>query len=409
MPYVSKYKNFSVASFYQTIDGSYVREKEIIEVEGRNVYSFEAYSKQVKFKQLNKIICDEISNVDVLKMIYASGLSGCGGSYIPLVKKWEAAKPYKPEYLVVNGLEGEPFTFKDYYIMKNHPHILLEGIAIACRILDIKEVYLVINSAYKICYKNIKMIIDKGSPTLKGINIHLVYGPNPDLYIVGEETALLNYLQGERAETRLKPPFPHQKGLWGKSTVINNVETLSWIPVILNTPERFNPHHPKLVTLLGDVEYPGIYEVNIGDSLLDIINKAKSKDLSFVEVGGISGGLIPVSLIDVVYDSSGLGELGVQPGSGTIRLFNATHDPLKEMSKSIDFFKDESCGRCTPCRVGTQELSKFARQLIAGYATQESINWLRGVAETMQVTSSCGLGKAAPVPVLTYLKYFWNQ
>ncbi len=409
MPHSNKYQNYSITSFYEFTNDSYVRKKEVIEVEGHNISSFESYAKQNFFCELKKINSDNINNIDILKTIYASDLCGCGGSHIPLVKKWEAAIPYHPEYLVVNGLEGEPFTFKDYFIMKNYPDILLEGITIACKILEIREVYLVINSAYKKCYENIKSIIVKNNKLLKDINIKLIYGPNPDLYIVGEETALLNYIEGQRGEPRLKPPFPHEKGLWNKPTVINNVETLSWIPIILNKPELFKCYHPKLVTLLGDAEYPGIYEVNMGESLLSIIHQAKSKDLSFIEIGGISGGLIPVDLIDVNYDNNDLARLGVQVGSGTIRLFNSTHDPLEEMSKSIEFFKDESCGRCMPCRVGTQELSKFSKQLIENNETQDTINWLHSVSETMQATSTCGLGKAAPVPVLTYLKYFWNQ
>ena len=409
MPHSNKNSDYSIASFYEFISDSYVREKQIIEVEGRNVSSFKRYAELSHFYELNRINADDISNVDVLKIIYASGLCGCGGSHITLVKKWEAAIPHHPEYLLVNGLEGEPFTFKDYFIMKNYPHILLEGIAIACKILEIEDAYLVINSAYKNCYENIKSIIEKNNKRLKDINIKLIYGPNPDLYVVGEETALLNYIEGKRGEPRLKPPFPHEKGLWQKPTVINNVETLSWIPIILNTPERFKYYHPKLVTLLGDVEYPGIYEVNMGESLLNIIHQANSDDLNFVEIGGISGGLVPADLLDVSYDNNGLAGLGVQVGSGTLRLFNSTHDPLEEMSKSVTFFKDESCGRCTPCRVGTQELSKFTKQLIEKNETQASLNWLHSVAETMQTTSTCGLGKAASMPVLTYLKYFWKQ
>lgn len=408
----NKVQSFSVASFYESVDDSYVREKEIIEVEGRNVCSFDNYVKHTPFNEFNRIVSNNLNHADILKAIYASGLCGCGGSHIPLVKKWEAAIPHKPEYLVVNGLEGEPFTFKDYFIMKKYPHLLLEGLAIACRVLQIKEVYLVINSAYKNCYENIQSIIEKDNKEagcLKDIKINLVAGPNPDLYIVGEETALLNYIEGKRAEARLKPPFPHEKGLWDKPTVINNVETLSWIPVILNAPERFKEYQPKLVTLLGDVELPGIYEVNMGESLFDIIHQAKPEDLCFVEIGGVSGGLIPVKEIDVSYDSNGLTDLGVQVGSGTIRLFNSTRDPLIEMSKSIEFFKDESCGRCTPCRVGTQELSKFSSILLEHNETQESINWLHSVTETMQTTSTCGLGKAASIPVLCYLKYFWKQ
>ncbi len=403
-----KKQNYSVTSFYESAEKSYVKEKEIIEIEGRNVSSFENYSKEGAFNQLKKIINNKLSNAEVLKLIYTSGLCGCGGSHIPLLKKWQAAVPYKPEYLVVNGLEGEPYTFKDYYIMLHYPQLLIEGIAIACRLLEINEVYLVVNSAYKRAYENLTKIVSENKSFLKNITINVLYGPNPDLYIVGEETALLNYIEGKRGEPRLKPPYPHEKGLWNKSTIINNVETLSWIPILLSAPERFINKHPKLVTLLGDVSLPGIYEVDMGDSLENIIAKAEAEDLSFVEVGGISGGLVPIKLINVNYDVDGLSQLGLHVGSGTIRLFNSTRDPLLEMSKSTEFFKEESCGRCTPCRVGTQELRKFSQQLLDSNETDDSINWLHSVSETMQQTSSCGLGKAASVPVITYLKHFRN-
>lgn len=404
-----KKQNFSVTSFYQSTENNYVKEKQIIEVEARNTLSFDAYSNEKEFKQFENIIDNNVSNADVLKLIYSSGLCGCGGSHIPLQKKWQAAIAYKPEYLVVNGLEGEPYTFKDYFIMQHYPQLLIEGIAIACRVLEINEVYLVVNSAYKMAYENVMKMLSENKDRLKNLKIQVLYGPNPDLYIVGEETALLNYIEGKRGEPRLKPPYPHEKGLWNKPTIINNVETLSWIPILLNTPERFKNKHPKLVTLLGDANLPGIYEVDMGDSLNNIINQAKADDLSFVEVGGISGGLIPKKLIDVNYDVNGLSQLGLHVGSGTIRLFNSTRDPLLEMSKSIEFFKEESCGRCTPCRVGTQELLQFSQQLLNSNETADSINWLYRVSETMQQTSTCGLGKAASVPVVTYLKHFRKQ
>ncbi|MCW9047977.1 MAG: hypothetical protein OQK46_07850 [Gammaproteobacteria bacterium] len=399
---------FSVASFYESAESSYVKEKQIIKIEGRNVSSFEAYSKEESFNQLKNIINNKISNTEVLESIYNSGLCGCGGSHIPLLKKWQAAIPFKPEYLVVNGLEGEPYTYKDYFIMLHYPQLLIEGLAISCRLLEINEVYLIVNSAYKLAYENLSKVVSENTNLLKNINIHVLYGPDPDLYIVGEETALLNYIEGKRGEPRLKPPYPHEKGLWNKSTIINNVETLSWIPLLLKSPERFKNKHPKLVTLSGDVKLPGIYEVDMGDSLERIIHKAEAEDLSFIEVGGISGGLIPKKLINVNYDVNGLSKLGLHVGSGTIRLFNNTRDPLLEMSKSAEFFKEESCGRCTPCRVGTQELLKFSQQLLDSNETDESISWLHSVSETMQQTSTCGLGKAASVPVITYLKHFRN-
>ncbi|MCW8935020.1 MAG: hypothetical protein OQK98_09885 [Gammaproteobacteria bacterium] len=403
-----KKQSFSVTSFYDSAESSYVKEKEIIVIEARNVSSFENYSKEEPFNQLRNIINNKISNAEGLKLIFNSGLCGCGGSHIPLFKKWQAAVPYKPEFLVVNGLEGEPYTYKDYFIMLHYPQLLIEGITISCRLLEINEVYLLVNSAYKLAYENLTKVVSENTSLLKDINIHVMYGPNPDLYIVGEETALLNYIEGKRAEPRLKPPYPHEKGLWNKSTIINNVETLSWIPLLLKSPERFKNKHPKLVTLSGDVKLPGIYEVDMGDSLEKIIDKAEAEDLSFIEVGGISGGLIPKKLININYDVSGLSKLGLHVGSGTIRLFNNTRDPLLEMSKSTEFFKEESCGRCTPCRVGTQELLKFSQQLLNSNETDESINWLHSVSETMQQTSTCGLGKAASVPVVTYLKHFRN-
>jgi len=409
MPHNNPSPSYSISSFYESLDNSFVREKHIYDVEAQNSCSFEHYAKLGKFNQLKQIIADQCSHSDVLKNIYASGLCGCGGSHIPLVKKWEAAIPYKPEYLIVNGLEGEPFTFKDYFIMKNFPEILLEGIAISCRTLEINEVYIVINSAYKNCYENLQSIIENKLESLTDIKIHLVYGPNPDLYIVGEETALLNYIEGKRAEPRLKPPYPHHKGLWNKPSIINNVETLSWIPIILESPERFKHYHPKLLTILGDSKYSGIYEFNIGEPLVNIIQQTRCEELAFIELGGISGGFIPVDHIDVNFNHDDLKQLGLQIGSGSIRLFNSTRDPLIEMSKSIEFFKDESCGRCTPCRVGTQELVKFAKQLLEHKESQQSINWLHEVTQTMQATSTCGLGIAAPAPVLSYLKYFWKQ
>jgi len=398
--------NYSVDSFYAPSTVAEAMGKQVIGVEGRGHSSFADYAQQGEFFELKHLLDEATPIIDVLTRIFVSGLRGCGGSHIPLIKKWEAVIPNRPHYLVVNGLEGEPFTFKDYYLMLHYPQVVLEGIAITCRVLHIREVYLVINSAYKECHRALEESLRKYATLFVDINVHLVAGPEVDLYVVGEETALLNYLEGERGEPRLKPPFPHQQGLWGKSTLINNVETLSWIPVLLNNPDLFTKKYPKLVTMLGSVQKPGIYESNLGDPLQEIIDRAEPDDLSFVEIGGISGGLVPVDLIDVAYDDEGLSNLGVQVGSGTLRIFNSEHDPLVEMSRSTEYFMAESCGRCTPCRVGTQELAKFADALRDERETDESLNWLHNVAHTMQQTSTCGLGRAAPVPLLTYLHHF---
>ena len=399
--------SYSVSSFYGPC-GSAVEEgmEELPAPVGRGRSSFADYASQGGFTELRRMVEEDASSIGILKRILGSGLRGCGGSHTPLIRKWEAAIPHQPHYLVVNGLEGEPFTFKDYFLMAYYPQVLLEGIAITCRVLHIREVYVVINAAYRQCHQALEASLRAHAPLFADMDIHLVTGPEPDLYVVGEETALLNYLEGKRGEPRLKPPFPHEQGLWGKPTVINNVETLSWIPVLLNRPQRFEQQHPKLVTLLGDVRYPGIYEYTLGDPLLALLQQAGAEDLAFIEIGGISGGLIPAALADIAYSDEALAGLGVQVGSGTLRLFDSRRDPLQEMGRSIDYFKAESCGRCTPCRVGTRELAAFAGALRENGETGEELNWLHRVAHAMQETSTCGLGRAAPMPLLTYLRHF---
>jgi NADH:ubiquinone oxidoreductase subunit F (NADH-binding) len=404
---VSFNPSYDVRSFYAAAGAEGA--KAVPEIIGRGPSSFADYAASGSFVALQQLDNGEATTVEVLKRILASGLRGCGGSHLPLVKKWEAAIPHHPRYLVVNGLEGEPDTFKDYFLLRDYPQVVLEGIALACRVLHIREAYLVLNSAYGACRTALQTVLSENAALFAGLDIRLVDGPAVDLYVVGEETALLNYLEGRRGEPRLKPPFPHEQGLWGKPTIINNVETLSWIPILLNAPQRFQQRHPKLITLLGDVAEAGIYEITLGEPLPEILQRARADELSFVEIGGISGGLIPVALCDVAYDNAALAPLGVQVGSGTLRVFNTTRDPLAEMAAAIEFFKVESCGRCTPCRVGTQELAKFTAALRDPHLSNGDLNWVHSVAHTMQQTSTCGLGRAAPAPLLTWLHHFGKR
>lgn len=404
MPTSSSSESYGVRSFYAAAPGQ--GHKVVPDIVGRGPSSFADYAAGGDFRALQQLHKGETTAMEVLKQVLASGLRGCGGSHVPLVKKWEAAIPHKPCYLVVNGMEGEPYTFKDYLLLRDYPQIVLEGIALACRVLHIREAYLVLNSAYGVCRAALQAVLRENAALFAGLDIQLVEGPEVDLYVAGEETALLNYLEGKRAEPRLKPPLPHAQGLWGKPTVINNVETLSWIPLLLQRPELFAGRHPKLVTLLGDVQRPGVYEVQLGDALQALIDEAQADEIAFVEIGGISGGLVPVARLDVRYDDEALAPLGVQVGSGTLRVFNASRDALAEMAAALEFFKLESCGRCTPCRVGTQELAKFAAALREPPLSHADLNWVHSVAHAMQQTSTCGLGRAAPAPLLTWLHHF---
>lgn len=396
--------SFSVRSFYaaQGTQGP----KVVPAIAARGPNCFAAYAKQGGFSALQQMYTAEGDRNKCLHRVFASGLRGCGGSHLPLRQKWLAAMAHRPHTLVVNGMEGEPYTFKDYFLLRYYPQIVLEGIAITCRILGIKEAYLAINSAYEECRAGLEHVLQSEQALFAPFKIHVVTGPATDLYVLGEETALLNYLEGKRGEPRTKPPYPHERGLWGRPTVINNVETLSWLPILLTMPEHFDGDHPKLVTLLGDVAEAGIYEVTLGENLLELLRQAGASDLSFVEVGGISGGLLPAALLDTPYMDEALMPLGVQVGSGTLRAFNTSRNPLQEMREAIDFFAAESCGRCTPCRVGTRELSKFVEGLSGNVERSDDRQWLERVVLTMEQTSTCGLGRAAPAPLLTYLRHF---
>jgi NADH:ubiquinone oxidoreductase subunit F (NADH-binding)/Na+-translocating ferredoxin:NAD+ oxidoreductase RnfD subunit len=392
-------KNYSVTSFYTT-----ETTKPLVDIVGINVPSFEAYDKLPKFVEFRKILSENQDKATLLQKIIASDLRcGCGGAFMPVGKKWELAAANTPKYLVVNGTEGEPFTFKDYFLMKNYPFMLLEGIVISAWILDIKEVYIVINSAYEACYDKINVAIDDFNKTFKDIKIRFHVQYAPDLYIIGEETALLNYIEGARGEPRLKPPYPHENGLFGQPTVINNVETLSWIVLLLNKPDLLKKGQIKLITLLNDVA--SVQEVRLGTTLENII---KDKNITAIEIGGVSGGFLSADYFHTRYDNKELSKLGLNIGSGSIRTFSKPSDVLEAVAGSIKFLQQASCGRCTPCRVGTQVLNKFVNeQLITKTdCDKKAIEWISEVSYTMQQTSTCGLGRTSPTALLSYLKYF---
>lgn len=395
-------EHYAVRSFYAAAAGA----KPLPAMGGRGPSSFAAYAQQGGFAVLRQLLAAPDSAPALLQRLLASGLRGCGGAHVPLARKWQAAIAHGPRYLVVNGLEGEPDTWKDYFLLRDYPQVVLEGIALGCRLLGVREAYLVLNAAYADCRPALEALLRDEAALFADIRVHLRDGPAADLYVVGEETALLNYIEGQRGEPRLKPPLPHESGLWGQPTVVHNVETLSWIPLLLAEPLLFAGRHPKLVTLLGDVAAPGIYEVTLGEPLRDILQLAQPEALSFVEIGGIAGGLLPAARLNVAYADAALAPLGVRVGAGTLRVFGQGSDPLAEVARAMEFFAAESCGRCTPCRVGTQQLARCARQWQQGSMQPPQRAWAERLAAVMQDTSSCGLGRAAPLPLLSYLHHF---
>jgi NADH:ubiquinone oxidoreductase subunit F (NADH-binding) len=239
-----------------------------------------------------------------------------------------------------------------------------------------------------------------------------VSGPKPDLYVCGEETALIEFLENRRGEPQLKPPYPFQSGYRGQPTVIQNVETLAWIPLVMANPRLFAEQgYIKLVHLFGAVHKPGIYEVRIGSSLRDLLETAgglnDGSSVQAIEVGGVAGGLLPPDRMALPLEHEVMTHWGAMVGTGSVRFLDRNTNLVEEALHAMEFFRDESCGRCTPCRVGTQELVRIAESMTKGSANDEELEWFDDLAQTMTNTSTCGLGKGAPTMLLSLLRY-WN-
>ncbi len=345
-----------------------------------------------------------------------AGLRGCGGASFPVVKKWSFTHNREgPWYLVVNGLEGEPETFKDRYLMQNYAEIVMEGIAIAAWAIEASRVYVVINSHYDVCTERMRAAMAKfqeAYPERATFELTLVPGPDPECYVSGEETALLEYVESRRGEVRVRPPYPAEQGLWGKPTLIQNVETLSWLPLILRRENLFSSfRYPKLVSLSGAVERPGVYEVSLGTTnLADLLKRAggvpEGRELRAIALGGVSGGLLPPASLDTAFDHEALSRAGALLGSGSVRAIADDADLFEVVLGALEFLASESCGRCTPCRVGTQELVGFVQRVARQETLPDDFVWIHRVMATMEVTSICTLGMAAPKPLLSLFRYW---
>ena len=403
-------ETYSTHSFYaaQTDVATKIRLQKPAYPKGIHVPHFENYQTKA-FSIFRQILENGIKD-DIFEKIKAVGLKGCGGAHFPVFSKWKAfCQSQHPRLLVVNGLEGEPQSFKDCYLLQNHAQIVVEGAAIAAYTTEIEHIYIVINSRYRPALDAIDKAIEKFTQDFGdkvSFKIEIVNGPKPDLYVCGEETALLQYLQSKRAEPQLRPPFPTEKGLWGHPTLIHNVETLSWLPIIL-TPEWSDPV-PKLISLSGALKNVGVYEISPGKiSLGEILALGGGNDdlLAFF-IGGISGGFLPPACIDLSYNNDSLSKAGVMLGSGAIQILSNSSNIFDEALQISQFLMEESCGRCTPCRVGTREMVRLWENLIQGNEKKNDLSLLLAVSDTMKISSSCGFGMAAPRAILSVLRYW---
>lgn len=353
----------------------------------------------------------------MLGALERSGLRGLGGAGFPAARKWRFALSHEgPRHLVVNADEGEPGTFKDRFCLETEPHRVLEGMLLAAHAIDAAACWIYIRDEYPDLHRALAAATEELRVAgLLEMPVHLRRGAGA--YICGEETALLESLEGRRGYPRHKPPFPGQHGLFGQPTVIHNVETLWWLPEILATADgadryaaagRRGGKGERLFSVSGRVRHPGVKRAPIGVTARELIEDfsggmAEGHRLLGYLPGGASGGILPASLADLPLDVGALDAQGCFVGSGAIVVLSDQDDLAGAARNLLRFFRDESCGQCTPCRVGT---AKAARLLDAPAWDQALLGEL---AQAMADGSICGLGQAAMNPVRSLLRFFPDQ
>lgn len=360
------------------------------------------------------------SVIDVLK---ESGLRGMGGAGFPVGLKWSfvLGAPGTEKFVICNADESEPGTFKDRAIMDSHSELVVEGILIACRAVGAERAIIYIRHEYGAQARKLEQAIERARKarligTKKSPRLEIFTSPGG--YICGEETALLEVLEDKRAQPRDKPPFPGTAGLFGKPTLINNVETFALIPAVLKKGAswftsfgRNGTKGFKVVGVSGAVRKPGVYEVEFGTPIREIIEGPAGglpagARLKAFSPGGASSGFLPANLVDVPYDFTPLQEAGSMLGSGALVVIPEGVDMAALAHNVVRFFRDESCGKCVPCRLGTEKLTAFLERLLREEATASELPAMREICETMKDTSICGLGQAAPIPYLSLFEYF---
>ena len=357
--------------------------------------------------------CRELGRDWLLEELRISGLQGRGGAGFPAHIKWRAVRSEADpvRYVVVNADEGEPGTFKDREVMLRRPHLLIEGLAIAAWFSEAKTCYIYIRGEFPGPRRALDQALAEARPHLGELDIRQVMGHGA--YICGEETALIEAIEGRRGMPRLKPPYPTQKGLWQKPTLMNNVETLACVPdIVLRGGQRFHDAGrteagSKLYCLSGHIEQPGVYELPLGVCLDELVAAAGGYlgNPRAFSPGGASSGFLPMSYRDTPLDFRGLLEVGSMLGSAGVVVLNDTVDLPDATRWQQIFFEDESCGQCAPCRIGCrlqrQALDRFIETRDPVHLELvDALHW------EMDAGSICGLGMVASLPMLTAMKHF---
>jgi NADH:ubiquinone oxidoreductase subunit F (NADH-binding) len=360
------------------------------------------------FKALRKAL--KLPPEQLIGEIKASGLRGRGGAGFPCGLKWDLARKAQGDekYVICNADEGEVGTFKDRYILENDPFSLIEGIAIAGYAIGARKAYIYLRAEYHFLLGLLEEAIGQSKKRgfLKYLDIEIRQGAGA--YVCGEESALMDSIEGKRGEVRYRPPFPPTSGLWSKPTIINNVETLMNVPrIVLNGAEWFKKmgteksKGTKVFSVSGDVKNPGVYELVLGSSLKELVEDlAGAKKVQAVQVGGATGRIIPADKLDTPLSFETI------LGAGAITVFNKSRDMIDIVYRTLEFLAEESCGKCAPCREGTEAMVEILHRFSKGEGREKDITILGELADTMMLASMCGLGQAAPIPVVDSLQHF---
>ena len=382
------------------------------------------------YKALEKCLLHSTPE-DVITSVIASGLRGRGGGGFPTGVKWQLAAKSKSDtkYIICNADEGDPGAFMDRSVLEGDPHSVLEAMAIAGYAIGANEGYIYVRAEYPIAVNRLQIAISQakaygllGRDILGSgfdFDIHIRLGAGA--FVCGEETALMVSIEGRRGEPHPKPPFPAVKGLFGMPSNINNVETLANIPpIILKGPEWFRSMGTekspgtKVFALGGKINNTGLVEVPMGTPLRTVIYDIGGgipggKKFKAVQTGGPSGGCIPTDLLDVPIEYDSLTQIGSMMGSGGMIVMDEDNCMVDIARFFLDFTVDESCGKCTPCRIGTKRMLEILNRIVAGKGREGDIEKLEKLAHTIKATALCGLGQTAPNPVLSTIRFFREE
>lgn len=389
------------------------------------MHDLEAYRAAGGYEAARRVATGDLPADQVIEMLVASGLRGKGGAGFPTGQKWKFIPRQAPvKYVVVNGDEGEPGTFKDRTMLEGCPHLLIEGILVAAVTIGARKAYIYLRREFYRARRLLDAALEQaraagfvgerifGGPHSVEIVVHSGAGA----YIAGEETALLESLEGRRAMPRQRPPFPAQAGLYQQPTLVNNVETLCHVPVIITLgPERYKAlGPPALFSVSGCVVRPGVYEAPLGITLRSLIfdragGMRPGRRFVAAFPGGSSSTILTEADLDVKMDYDSLRLAGSMLGSAAVIVIDDSADIVEVIARAVEFYRDESCGKCTPCREGTLWISHVLERILHGRGRPEDLALLEGIAQGMNGTCFCPLGESVPPSLVASLRHFRGE